>query len=170
MKIENGTRVSLAVKIYDGQGALLQASDAPLTYRHGAGDIFARLEAALAGHSEGDSVSVWLEPQDAFGEDDASLLHVVARTHLGADAALGLQYEGVPGQAADGRIYTIVDLTHDVAVLDGNHPLAGRALRFDLTVRSIEQADDDDDADDISTVPSFLAVASADDDGHSRRH
>ncbi len=76
----------------------------------------------------------------------------------------------MPGRAADGRIYTVVDLTEDVAVLDGNHPLAGRALRFDLAVLSIAQADDDDDADDPATMPSFLAVAGADDEGHGQRH
>jgi FKBP-type peptidyl-prolyl cis-trans isomerase SlyD len=137
-----GMLVSLKVRLYDAQGNLLEATDAPLVYLHGAADIFPKIEQVLDGRALGEDVSVRLEPADAFGDDDPSLVHVLPKAQLGGDVALGMRFEGVPGQPPDGRTYTVIDLAQDVAVLDGNHPLAGRALRFDLTVVGIEPAGD----------------------------
>jgi FKBP-type peptidyl-prolyl cis-trans isomerase SlyD len=133
MKITAGTFVSLHVKMFDAQGELLEESDQPLVYLHGGSDIFAKIEQALDGQETGFATSVWLEPEDAFGEDDAK---------CGQDVDVGMHFEGVPGQAPDGRVYRVVDLTDDVAVLDGNHPLAGLALRFDVEVVGVEVASD----------------------------
>lgn len=141
MKIEPGCLVSLKVTMRDAQGALLeQSGDRPLVYLHGADDIFPRIEAALAGQEAGFTTTLALEPQDAFGDDDPALLHLVPMVQLGADVDIGMRVEGVPGQPADGRIYTVVDLADDVAVLDGNHPLAGRALIFEIEVLGVEPA------------------------------
>jgi FKBP-type peptidyl-prolyl cis-trans isomerase SlyD len=135
MKISAGCLVSLKVRLFDAQGELLDESgERPLVYLHGGDDIFPRIEAALDGQESGYATSVYLQPEDAFGDDDASLLHVVPLKLLGQDVDLGMKVEGVPGQPADGRIYTVIDLTDDVVVLDGNHPLAGRALRVDVEV------------------------------------
>ena len=142
MKITVGTLVSLHVKMFDAQGELLEESDQPLAYLHGGSDIFAMIEQALDGQETGFATSVWLEPEDAFGDDDASLLHLVPVAKCGQDVDVGMQFEGVPGQAPDGRVYHVVDLTDDVAVLDGNHPLAGMALRFDVRVVGVELATD----------------------------
>ncbi len=163
MKIAAGCLVSLNVKMFDAQGELMEQSEAPLVYLHGAGDIFPKIEQALEGQATGYATTVWLEPEDAFGDDDASLLHLVPVAKLGKDVDLGMQFEGVPGQPQDGRIYRVVDLTDDVAVLDGNHPLAGRALRFDLEVISVESASDEErsaaERGDASVeVPDFLRV------------
>jgi FKBP-type peptidyl-prolyl cis-trans isomerase SlyD len=98
-----------------------------------------------------------LEPQDAFGEDDPALLHIVPRAALGPHVQVGLKVEGVPGQPKDGRIYTVTELTDAVAVLDGNHPLAGRALRFKIHVRKVEQATDEELAQSgAPETPDFL--------------
>ena len=77
MQIENGCLVSLDVSMYDAQGQLLEQSESPLVYLHGAGDIFPRIEAALAGQEAGFRTSLLLEPEDAFGAADASLIHLV---------------------------------------------------------------------------------------------
>jgi len=125
--------------MFDAQGAALEDSgERPLVYLHGADDIFPRVEAALEGRQAGDSIALRLEPADAFGDDDASLLHLVPLAQLGRDIDLGMKFEGVPGRPADGRIYTVVDLTDEVALLDGNHRLAGRALRFEIEVLGVE--------------------------------
>jgi FKBP-type peptidyl-prolyl cis-trans isomerase SlyD len=142
MKITVGTLVSLHMKMFDAQGELLEESDQPLVYLHGGSDIFAMIEQALDGQKTGFATSVWLEPEDAFGEDNASLLHLVPAAQCGQDVDVGMQFEGVPGQEPDGRLYRVVDLTDDVAVLDGNHPLAGLALRFDVRVVGVELATD----------------------------
>jgi FKBP-type peptidyl-prolyl cis-trans isomerase SlyD len=157
VKIGAGCLVSLDVKMYDTQGVLLEASSEPLVYLHGAHDIFQGIERALQGQEAGFSTSVRLQPHEAFGEDDAGLLHLVERARLGPGVAIGMRVEGVPGQPPDGRIYTVVDLTDTIAVLDGNHPLAGRTLRFEVTVRSVEQATEDElERAETPGVPAFL--------------
>jgi FKBP-type peptidyl-prolyl cis-trans isomerase SlyD len=170
MKISAGCLVSLKVRMFDAQGELLEDSgERPLVYLHGADDIFPKVEAALEGQETGYSTSLHLEPEDAFGDDDAALLHLVPVKQLPQDVDLGMKFEGVPGQPADGRIYTVVDLTDDVAVLDGNHPLAGRALRFDLTVVGVERATEQMLAEaGRAEVPEFLRVGPHGGDGHHR--
>ena len=158
MKIEDGCLVSLDVSMFDAQGNLLEKTDSPLVYLHGAGDIFPRIEAALAGHDAGHRATVMLEPEDAFGDADATLVHLVECRRLGPKVEVGMRYEGLPGQA-DGRIYTVTDVAEGVAVLDGNHPLAGWALRFELHVRSVERASEDALADaQRPQLPGFLRV------------
>ena len=157
MKIANGSLVTLDVKMYDAQNNLLEATSEPLVYLHGANDIFAKIEEALADQEPGFETMLQLEPADAFGEDDPALLHLVPRSALGAHAAVGLKVEGVPGQPKDGRIYTVTELTDQVAVVDGNHPLAGRALRFKLHVRKVEQATDEElEQSSAPPTPEFL--------------
>lgn len=159
MKIEDGCLVSLDVSMFDAQGHLLEKSEAPIVYLHGAGDIFARIEAALAGHEAGYRTTVPLEPEEAFGDADESLVHLVECDKLGAEVEVGMRYEGLPGQP-DGRIYTVTDVAEGLAVLDGNHPLAGWALRFDLHVRAVERASDDElAAAERPAPPEFLRVA-----------
>ena len=172
MKIAAGTLVSLDVKMYDAQGNLLEASTDPLVYLHGASDIFPAIERALEGQEAGYETALRLEPHDAFGDDDPALLHLVPRSSLGEQVRIGLKTEGVPGQPKDGRIYTVTDLTDSIAVLDGNHPLAGRALRFEIKVRGVEAATDEEiEQAEAAGTPDFLRpVARHDvhglDDGH----
>ena len=158
MKIDDRCLVSVDVSMYDAQGQLLERTGTPLVYLHGAGDIFPRIEAALAGHDAGYCTTVMLEPEDAFGDADASLVHLVECRRLGPKVELGMRYEGLPGRA-DGRIYTVTDIAEGMAVLDGNHPLAGYALRFDLTVRAVERASEEElAAAERPQPPEFLRV------------
>lgn len=157
MKITNGTLVTIDVKMYDAQGNLLEAAADPLVYLHGAGDIFPKIEAALADQEPGFETMLQLEPEDAFGDDDPQLLHLVPRKLLGLHVKVGLRVEGVPGRPKDGHIYTVTDLTDDVAVLDGNHPLAGHALRFRIHVRKVEQATEEElEQAKLPDTPAFL--------------
>lgn len=170
MKISAGCLVSLKVKMYDAQGELLEDSgERPLVYLHGAEDIFPKVEAMLDGQQAGFTASVRLEPEDAFGDDDPELLHLVPVAQLGQDVDLGMKVERLPGAPADGRIYTVIDLTDDVAVLDGNHPLAGRTLRFDLEVIGVEPASEEMlAASGRADVPAFLQVGSHGGDSGTR--
>ena len=171
MKIESGCLVNLDVLMFDAQGNLLEKTEAPLAYLHGAGDIFPRIEAALAGHEAGYRTTVQLEPEDAFGDADESLIHLIECDKLGAEIEAGMRFEGLPGRP-DGRIYTVTDVAEGLAVLDGNHPLAGWALRFELHVRAVERASEDELAvAERPQPPEFLRVVSPhdlhrQDDGH----
>jgi len=158
VRIEPGCLVSLDVSMFDAQGNLLEKTESPLVYLHGVGDIFPRIEAALAGQDAGYRTTLHLEPEDAFGDADVALVHLVACNALGDRVEVGMRYEGLPGRA-DGRIYTVTDIAEGMAVLDGNHPLAGWALRFELHVRGVERASADELADaERPQPPQFLRL------------
>jgi FKBP-type peptidyl-prolyl cis-trans isomerase SlyD len=132
--------VSLAIELYDGEGALIQSTEEPLTYLHGGyGGLLAALERALEGHRPGEAVKVHLEPEHAFGEYDAELLRVEPRSRYGDGLALGMEVEDA-FDGADSRSYIVTDLADDKVVLDGNHPLAGMALNFSCKVISVRAA------------------------------
>jgi FKBP-type peptidyl-prolyl cis-trans isomerase SlyD len=141
MRIEDGCRVSLHVRLFDAQGNLIEETEEPIVYRHGAGEIFPRIEAMVVGQDAGFKASAWLEPEDAFGDFDAERVHLIAVEELGDSVSVGLRYEGLPGRP-DGRSYLVTDLAEGMAVLDGNHPLAGMTLRFDVEIIAVEAAGD----------------------------
>ena len=126
--------VALRVELHDAQGVQLQpASD--ITYLHGGyGELLEALEHALEGKGAGESLRVQLEPDQAFGEYDADLVRVEAAERYGAGLAVGMEVE------EDSRLYTVTDIAAGKAVLDGNHPLAGMALRFICHVVSVRNA------------------------------
>jgi FKBP-type peptidyl-prolyl cis-trans isomerase SlyD len=161
--ITSGMQVSLQLKMYDSEGELVGAPEEPMVYIHGAGEIFARLEDALAGKNAGDTVLAYLQPEDHFGDYDAQLLRVEERSKFPDELEVGMQFEGTidddedpaaEEEEDDPPIFRVTDITEETVVLDGNHPLAGMALRFEMQVLKVEPApepeeeDDDDDGDD----------------------
>lgn len=160
MKIEQGALVSLDVTMYDAQGNLLERSDEPLVYLHGHGDVFPRIEEALAGKEAGEKVALQLEPEDAFGDYDPALVLLMPLENLGEGVEVGMQVEGDGGQGVPGRIFTITDIAEGMAVLDGNHPLAGFALRLDITVIEVRGASEEElEQADAPRLPDFLRLA-----------
>ncbi len=138
--IAKDTVVSLAIELFDGQGALIQSTEEPVIYLHGGyGGLLAALERALEGHSAGEAVKVHLEPEHAFGEYDAERLRVEPRSRYGDGLELGMEVEDTLEGSAP-RIYTVTDLADDKVVLDGNHPLAGMALNFTCKVLAVRAA------------------------------
>jgi FKBP-type peptidyl-prolyl cis-trans isomerase SlyD len=111
------------------------SAPAELDYLHGGyGHMLEALERALEGKGPGESVMVQLEPEQAFGEYDAELLRVEPLSRYGQGIAVGMQIE------EDDMLYTVTDVAADQVVLDGNHPLAGMALRFSLVILTVRGA------------------------------
>src|SRR5512138_3257075 len=160
MKIDQSAIVSLDVTLYDAQGNLLERSDEPLVYLHGHDDVFPRIEAALAGKEVGAQVALQLEPEEAFVDYDPALVLLMPLENLGEGVEVGMRVEGDGGQGVPGRIFTITDIAEGMAVLDGNHPLAGLALRFDITVVDVRGANADQlEEADAPRLPDFLRLA-----------
>jgi FKBP-type peptidyl-prolyl cis-trans isomerase SlyD len=160
MKIDHGALVSLDVTMYDAQGILLEHSEEPLVYLHGHDDLFPRVEAALAGKEAGARVALQLEPEEAFGDYDPDLVLLMPVEDIGEGVEVGMRVEGDGGEGVAGRIFTITDIADGMAVLDGNHPLAGFALRFDITVLEVRAASPEELADaDSPRLPEFLRLA-----------
>ncbi len=140
MKIEKDTAVTLRYKVTDLQGKLLDQSQEPMVYLHGGYEnTFPKIEAALEGQEVGFSTTLELQPADAFGERDEGLLQTIPKTQFPPGVKVGGQLEG---RAENGQtiVFTVVKIKGPVVHLDGNHPLAGKALRFALTVTEVRAA------------------------------
>lgn len=148
MKIAKNVVVTASYTLTDAQNNLIEESQEPMVYLHGGYDnIFPKIEAALDGQELGFSTTVQLEPEDAFGEYDAELIKVEPRAAFPDAIEVGMQFEGVPeGSDAHGeaQIFTVTDIADDKVVLDGNHPLAGMALRFTVKVEQVRAASDEE--------------------------
>jgi len=159
MKIVDGTLVSLEVTLYDAQGELLEKSDAPLQYLHGNEDIFPRIEEALDGREVGARLLLQLEPEDAFGDYDPELVVLTPVEELGTDVGVGQRVEASGPEGEDTCLFTITDIAEGMAVLDGNHPLAGMALRFDIRVVDVRLATEEElEEAEHPRAPDFLRV------------
>lgn len=146
MQISANTVVTLTYKLYSATGELIEATKEPITYLHGGHHgIFPRIEEALADKQAGDSCSVLLEPEDAFGEYDAELVRVEAVDGFPDDVKVGMQFEESAGDEGDAtRLFTVTDIASGQVVIDGNHPLAGQRLRFECHVLDVRQATPDE--------------------------
>jgi FKBP-type peptidyl-prolyl cis-trans isomerase SlyD len=141
VQIGKNTVVTLSYELYDTDGKLIEKTGDPIEYLHGGYDgIFPRVELALNGKSAGDSCRVRLEPDDAFGQYDAGLVHLESRSKFPETVAVGMQFEGRGAESGTSLIYTVTDIAGDKIVVDGNHLLAGKALDFSCTVAAVRVA------------------------------
>jgi len=141
VQVEKNTVVSLNYELSDAQGQLIEKTDAPIEYLHGGYDgIFPLVEKALAGKQAGESCRVRLDPDDAFGEYDAALVHLEPRNKFPDNVKVGMQFEGKGVESGTTLVYTVTDVAEDKVVVDGNHPLAGKALDFNCTVAGVRAA------------------------------
>ena len=138
MQIARNMVVALHYELFHTDGNLIEKTDAPIEYLHGGYDgIFPSVEKALDGKRIGDDCRVLLEPDDAFGEYDAELVHVEPRSKFPGDLAVGMQFEGRTEGSEETFVYTVTDIAEGKVVVDGNHPLAGQALDFSCTVAGV---------------------------------
>jgi FKBP-type peptidyl-prolyl cis-trans isomerase SlyD len=145
MKITKDTVVSLRYKLMDAKGKMIEESRQPMVYLHGGYDnTFPKIEAALNERMPGYQATLALFPQDAFGERNESLVKTVPRANLPNPLKVGMQLQGSEGEGGNPVIFTVMELKKDDAVLDGNHPLAGRELRFHLTVTDVRAATEEE--------------------------
>ncbi len=143
MKIAKDTVVSLKYELKDSEGTLLEKTNDPVSYLHGGYDgIFPAVEEMLHGKDVGDRCAVQMQPDDAFGEYDHDLVRVEPRSLFPANVAVGMQFEGGAegDDDEDYMLYTVVEVTDQEVTVDGNHPLAGKALSFDCTVTGVRAA------------------------------
>ena len=160
--VQKDKLVTLAVKMADMTGKILEETGPEgITYLHGHGDIFPKIEAALEGRFPGEGFTIALEPEDAFGEYDADAIRMVPLERLGDPESIvpGLQFDEVPGEGPDGRIWRVTDVAEGVAILEANHPLAGCGLQFEVKVMSVEDPSGDETGTDDVVVPGFLGLA-----------
>lgn len=144
MKIEKNTAVTLRFKLADAQGKLIEENKDPMVYLHGGyGNTLAKIEEALEGQEPGFQTTLALAAEDAFGLRDEELMRTIPRSQFPPGVKVGGQLEG---QGSDGRkqVFNVVKIKGDTVILDANHPLAGKALRFTLKVTDVRLASEEE--------------------------
>lgn len=140
--------VALTWTLKDTLGEVLDELEQPVEFLVGGGDLLARIEEALQGHAAGDRLDLHLEPEDAFGDYDEQLLFLEPRKLFPAQLEEGMTFEGLPpgcsAQAPAGLLYTVTEIYPEHVVVDGNHPLAGIAIRLHLKVEAVREATEEE--------------------------
>ena len=142
MNIFANTVVTLTFELFDADGVLLESTDEPITYLHGGhSGMLPKLEAALDNKKAGDAVSVDVEPEDGFGDYDPELVKLETADRLPPEVEVGMQFEAHTGaDDGHGAVFTVTDIADGKVVLDGNHPWAGKRLRFDCQILDVRPA------------------------------
>lgn len=142
MQIAKNTVVTIHYTLKDDDGNIVDSSEGgqPLAYLHGAGNIISGLESALEGHQEGEEISVTIPPENGYGAHHSELMQVVPRDRFEIDEEIqvGMQFKA---QTTSGtHVVTVTQIDGNDVTIDGNHPLAGQTLNFDVAVEAVREA------------------------------
>ncbi|QJW85660.1 peptidylprolyl isomerase [Ramlibacter terrae] len=140
MKITQDTVVTLRYKVAEASGKLIEESRTPMVYLHGGYEnTLPKIEAALDGQEPGFECTLQLQPEDAFGVRDESLVRVIPKSEFPPGVKVGGQLEG---RTDDGtpHVFHVMKIKGTEVHLDGNHPLAGKELKFWLKVTGVRAA------------------------------
>src|SRR5689334_9579999 len=140
MFIEAPCVVSLSWQLSDAHGQPIDELKEPIEFFYGGNDLLPKVEEALSGQEVGYETWLHLEPEHAFGDYDAELVCFEDRKLFPPNVQPGMQFEGLPEGSVTKdmpteAIYTVTEVYDSHVVLDGNHPLAGMALRLHVKVR-----------------------------------
>ena len=142
MNISKDTAVTLSYKITSPEGKPLDSGH--VAYLHGGYEnLFPKVEAALDGQAPGFATTVELAVADAFGERDERLVRTIPKAEFPPGVKVGGQLRGV-GDDGQPQLFNVVKIKGPVVHLDGNHPLAGQALRFSCKVTEVRPATADE--------------------------
>jgi FKBP-type peptidyl-prolyl cis-trans isomerase SlyD len=141
--------VTLTWKLSDAQNRAIDELAEPAEFFYGGHDLLAKVEEALAGFDAGAELHLHLEPEHAFGDYKAELVCFEARSLFPEQLEVGMAFEGLPqGHATPNMptdvLYLVTEVYPTHVVLDGNHPLAGMALRFAMKVLDVREATSDE--------------------------
>ncbi len=140
MKIEKDTAVTLQLSIADAAGKPIDTGSDPMVYLHGGYEnTLPKIEAALDGQEPGYTVNLTLSPDDAFGERDEALVTTIAKKDFPPGVKVGGQLQG-RGEDGQEHVFTVMKIKGDTVHLDGNHPFAGKTLRFAIKVMEVRAA------------------------------
>lgn len=147
MKIANNSVATIHYTLKNADGEVLDTSEnqEPMHYLHGANNIVAGLEKALDGKSSGDSLSVVVQPAEGYGEYNPELIQELPKDMFtGVDTIeVGMEFHA---QTPDGgmQIIEVKSIDGDTVTVDGNHPMAGQTLHFDVEITDVREATKDE--------------------------
>jgi FKBP-type peptidyl-prolyl cis-trans isomerase SlyD len=148
MQIADRTVVTIHYTLTDSAGKVLDSSEGPdngepLSYLHGTGMIVPGLEAELAGKSEGDHIKVTIAPEGGYGARQEGLVQKLPRDEFpkgGIEVGMRFRAHGPHGA----QVLTVTAIDKDTVTVDGNHPLAGATLNFDVKILAVREPTEED--------------------------
>lgn len=144
MKVTPQCVVALTWTLKDTLGETLDELADPIEFLVGGSDLIDKIDEALQGHVAGDAMELHLEPEHAFGDYNDQLIFLESRRMFPAELEVGMAFEGLPPgcnpSAPRDQIYFVSEIYPEHVVMDGNHPLAGIALRIDLEIHRVREA------------------------------
>lgn len=142
MVIANACVASIHYTLKNDAGEVLDSSEGrdPLLYLHGAGNIIPGLESALDGKSAGDELSVSIDPEQGYGPHREDLIQTVPREQFqGVDNIdVGMRFQAESNQGP--MVVTVTSVDEENVTVDGNHPLAGENLNFEVEIVEVREA------------------------------
>jgi len=142
MLIAQDSVVSIHYTLTSDTGEVIDSSSGndPLVYLQGHGNLIPGLERELQGKQAGDKLAVRIEPADAYGELDASLVQEVPKSAFGGapDIQVGMQFQAQSNHGP--HTVTVTKIAADMITVDGNHPLAGQHLNFAVEITDVRAA------------------------------
>lgn len=145
MKVTTHSVVSIHYTLTDNNGSVLDSSAGrqPLTYLQGVGQLIPGMEEGLEGKSAGEKLSLKISPEKGYGIKDENLIQQVPMSAFGGqEVKAGMQFEA--GNDQQRYIVTITQVENETVTVDGNHPLAGIELNFDVELLSVRAATPDE--------------------------
>jgi FKBP-type peptidyl-prolyl cis-trans isomerase SlyD len=142
MNIANDRVVSINYTLTNAQSQVLDATGSePFSYLHGHRNIIPGLEKALEGKNLGDTFTIHISAADAYGERSEKLITTAPLEHFsGVDSVrAGMQFHA---ETSDGdvQLVTVTAVEDNIVTIDGNHPMAGLDLNFDVSVVDVREA------------------------------
>jgi FKBP-type peptidyl-prolyl cis-trans isomerase SlyD len=142
MLVEKKKVVAIHYTLTNKNGEVLDSSkeEEPLNYLQGFGNIIPGLEEALEGKSKGDEISVSIPPEKGYGlRSDKNVMQVQKSQFEGVEEIkLGMEVQSQTEQGV--KLYMVSKIFGDTVILDGNHPLAGETLIFDVKIMDVRDA------------------------------
>lgn len=144
MKIEKNKVVGFHYTLTDDDQNVIDTSlnHEPLTYLHGHHGIIPGLEEEMNGKMLNDSFKIRIEPEKAYGNYNHDLVFEVNRSNFSDPDGLeiGIQVQGQMKENEPPVLLTVTEIKEDTIILDGNHPMAGQTLNFDIRIVEIRDA------------------------------
>ena len=145
MTITKNSVVTLNYTMFDADGSIIDKNHDPIVYLHGGYDnILPAVEAALEGKAVKDAVSVTMTPDEAFGEFDARLIHEEEIGLFPPDIEVGMMFETRDPETEEAVQFRVTAIDAGMVTVDGNHPLAGKTVRFDAEVLDVRAATEEE--------------------------
>lgn len=146
MQIGDQKIVTLHYTLTDNEGRVIDKSeDGSFAYLHGSRNIIPGLENALEGKSAGEELSVSVTPEEAYGVRDESMLQQIPKNMFEdtSQIAVGTQFQA-QGPNGEMLVVSVMEVAEEHVVVDGNHPLAGVELNFDVIIIDVRDASEEE--------------------------